>query len=89
MIACALDRLTLIAAGSEPKLGALFARAELKRTFCGQNSVFLAATPEAQRLDRGRARSAGCAAGNQSVDIHYCLLNGFCQPRSAAGARGG
>ena len=44
MIACALDRLTLVAAGSEPKLGALFARAELKRTFCGTNSVFVAAT---------------------------------------------
>jgi hypothetical protein len=44
MLACALDRLTLIAAGSEPKIGALFAQAELKRTFCGANNVFLAAT---------------------------------------------
>jgi hypothetical protein len=44
MIACALDRLTLIAAASEPKIGALFARAELKRNFCGTNSVFIAAT---------------------------------------------
>jgi hypothetical protein len=46
MIACALDRLTLLAAGSDPRLGALFARAELKRTFCGTNSVFVAATPK-------------------------------------------
>lgn len=46
MIACALDRLTLIAGGGEPKLAALFARAELKRNFCGQKSVFLAATPK-------------------------------------------
>ncbi len=46
MIACALDRLTLTAGGSEPKLTALFARAELKRSFCGQQSVFLAATPK-------------------------------------------
>jgi hypothetical protein len=46
MIACALDRLTLVAAGSEPKLGALFARAELKRTFCGQQGVLVAATPK-------------------------------------------
>jgi hypothetical protein len=45
MVACALDRLTLISAASDPKLTALFARAELKRNFCGQTSVFLAATP--------------------------------------------
>lgn len=45
-IACALDRLTLNAAGGDAKLSALFARAELKRTFCGHNSVFLAATPK-------------------------------------------
>ena len=44
MIACSLDRLTLVAAGSEPKIGALFAQAELKRNFCGANNVFLAAT---------------------------------------------
>jgi hypothetical protein len=45
MAACALDRLTLISAASDPKLTALFARAELSRNFCGQDSVFLAATP--------------------------------------------
>ena len=62
MIACALDRLTLIAAGSEPKIGALFAQAELKRTFCGANNVFLAATRkrndwiEAERDPRLRGR---------------------------------
>jgi hypothetical protein len=47
-IACALDRLTLFGGRSEPRLGALFARAELKRTFCGANSVFVAATPKRQ-----------------------------------------
>jgi hypothetical protein len=46
MAACALDRLTLISAASDPKLTALFARAELRRNFCGQNSVFLAVTPK-------------------------------------------
>ena len=46
MIACALDKLTLIAAGSDPKLGALFAHAELKRNFCGANGVIFAATPK-------------------------------------------
>ncbi len=45
-IACALDRFTLLAAGSDPKVGALFARAELKRTFCGQRNPLLAATPK-------------------------------------------
>jgi hypothetical protein len=46
MVACALDRLSLVAAGSEPRLATLFARAELRRTFCGQKNVFLAATPK-------------------------------------------
>jgi hypothetical protein len=48
MVACALDRLTLFGGRSEPRLGALFARAELKRTFCDANSVFVAATPKRQ-----------------------------------------
>ena len=43
--ACALDRLSLLAAGSEPKVREMFARAELKRNFCGQRSPLLAATP--------------------------------------------
>jgi len=62
MIVCAIDHLTLMSARSEPKLAALFARAELKRTFCGQNGVLLAATPkpndwiEAARDPRLRGR---------------------------------
>ena len=43
-LACALDRLTLLAAGSEPKVGALFAQAELNRSFCGQRNLLLAPT---------------------------------------------
>ena len=46
MLACALDRLTLLSAGSEPKVGALFAQAELNRSFCGQRNPILAATPK-------------------------------------------
>ena len=46
IVACALDRLTLLAAGGDPKIGALFAHAELKRSFCGTRSVILAATPK-------------------------------------------
>lgn len=45
-LSCTLDRLTLISAGGEPKLAELFARAEVKRSFCGQRSPILAATPE-------------------------------------------
>jgi hypothetical protein len=45
-LACALDRLTLLAAGSEPKVGALFAQAELHRSFCGQREPLMAATPK-------------------------------------------
>jgi hypothetical protein len=49
-LACALDRLTLLAAGSEPKVGALFARAELNRSFCGQRDPILAPTPKYKLL---------------------------------------
>jgi len=45
-LACLLDRLTIISAGGDPALAGLFARAELKRTFCGQRNPILAATPE-------------------------------------------
>ncbi len=45
-LACALDRLTLLSAGSEPKVGALFAQAELNRSNCGQRDSILAATPK-------------------------------------------
>ena len=45
-LACALDRLTLLAAGSEPKVGALFAQAELHRSFCGHRAPILAPTPK-------------------------------------------
>jgi hypothetical protein len=43
-VACVLDRLTLV--NGDQKLDELFARAEVKRTFCGQRNPILAATPE-------------------------------------------
>jgi hypothetical protein len=49
-LACALDRLTLLAAGSERKIGALFAQAELNRSYCGQRSTLLAPTPKHSAL---------------------------------------
>jgi hypothetical protein len=43
-LGCMLDRLTMV--NGDSQLGAFFARAEIKRTFCGQRSPILAATPE-------------------------------------------
>ena len=44
MVACLLDRLTLV--NGDAKLAEMFARAEVKRTFCEQRNPILAATPE-------------------------------------------
>ena len=46
MLSCTIDRLTLNSAGGSLALDELFAHAEVKRTFCGQRSPILAATPE-------------------------------------------
>jgi hypothetical protein len=48
-LGCALDRLTILSAGGDPRLDELFAHAELKRTFCGQRNPILAATPEREQ----------------------------------------
>lgn len=45
-LACALDRLSVLSAGGDTAIARLFARAELKRTFCGLRNPILAATPE-------------------------------------------
>ena len=45
-VSCALDRLTLMSAGSDPDIARLFARAELKRNFCGMRDHLLYATPK-------------------------------------------
>ena len=45
-ISCALDRLTVMSAGSDPDIARLFAHAELKRSFCGQRDHLLYATPK-------------------------------------------
>src|SRR5579872_4949991 len=49
-LACALDRLSLLSAGSEPQVGALFAQAELSRSYCGQRDPILASTPKYKLL---------------------------------------
>jgi hypothetical protein len=45
-LACVLDRLTMLSAGGDSRLDAIFARAEVKRTFCNRRNPILAATPE-------------------------------------------
>jgi len=60
----ALDRLTLLSADSEPKVAALFAQAELNRSYCGQRNPIPATTPKYHRLwkaltNRTEARRAG------------------------------
>jgi len=62
-LACALDRFTLLSAGSEPKVGVLFAKAELNRTFCGQHDPILAPTPKHQLLWKAVAARATSAQG--------------------------
>ncbi len=57
-LACALDRLTLLSAGSEPKIGAIFAQAELNRSYCGQRDPLLAATPKYHLLWKALANRA-------------------------------
>ena len=44
VLACMIDRLTIV--NGDAPLTAFFAHAEIKRTFCGQRSPILAATPE-------------------------------------------
>jgi hypothetical protein len=48
-LACALDRLTILSAAGDSRVAGLFARAELKRTFCGRRNPILAATPEGRQ----------------------------------------
>ncbi len=55
-LACALDRLTLLAAGSEPKVGALFAQAELNRSYCGQRNPLMMPTPKHRALWKAASR---------------------------------
>ena len=45
-ISCALDRLSLLSAASDPEITRLFAHAELRRNFCGQRDAPIYATPK-------------------------------------------
>jgi hypothetical protein len=61
-LTCALDRLTMLSAGGDAKLAGLFANAEIKRTFCGQRSPILAATPEREAQLATAPRNAKTAS---------------------------
>ena len=91
-LACALDRLTLLAAGSEPKVGALFAQAELNRSFCGQRDPILAADAQIQAAlestgeppaSRGAsaAESSCHAKDSQTLSTLQRGDDVFCAPR--------
>ena len=45
-LSCALDRLSLVSAASDPEITRLFAHAELRRNFCGQRDAPIYATPK-------------------------------------------
>jgi hypothetical protein len=49
-LARALDRLTTLTSGNEPKISVLFAQAELNCSYCGQRSSLLASTPKHKTL---------------------------------------
>ena len=49
-LSCALDRLALLSAGNDPKVGMLFAKAELNRSYCGERDPLIAATPKYKLL---------------------------------------
>jgi hypothetical protein len=54
-IACVLDRLSVIAAGSDPKVAALFAKAELDRKFCKEKAALRgAALKRSDWIEAGR-----------------------------------
>ena len=65
-LSCALDRFNLVAAGSEPKVTALFAQAELNRTFCNQKSPLLVATPKYTQLWKALGQSVDASARAQA-----------------------
>jgi len=70
MLSCTIDRLTINSAGGNSALDELFAQAEVKRTFCGQRSPILAATP---------GREAPALAPREIK--HSAKLRGHIQPR--------
>lgn len=61
LLACAMDRLTLLAAGSDPGTAEFFAKAEMRRRFCGTNPSIGATVrhTEAGKLGARAAMRAG------------------------------
>ena len=57
-VGCMLNRLTLLAAGNDPKLAELFAQAELKRGDCANPSQSAESVDWVTRPDNPRLRGA-------------------------------
>jgi len=71
-LSCPLDRLTLLAAGNDSKVGALFAQAELRRNFCGQRNILMAPTPKYRALWKAIAERQ---RGANSYSLRFIGLN--------------
>ena len=69
----------MLSAGGDNKLAGLFANAEIKRTFCGQRSPILAATPE---------REAQLGTTPRNARLHPASSCADAKPHSVIGLRG-
>ena len=76
-VACALDRLTMLSAGNDPKLAELFARAELRRAGCGAlapaSADWVTATHEPRAA---RPALTGPAARRNLQPLHAIMFQG-------------
>ena len=90
-ISCALDRLTLMSAGSEPDIARLFAHAELKRTLLrpARSAAVRNAEAAGRRDEFGQARRRGCDCADDAQIAARYFRNGLGEPRPPAGAVGG
>jgi len=62
LLACAMDRLTLLAAGSDPGTAEFFAKAELRQRFCGKEPIIGAAVRHAEPAKAKAAMRAALPA---------------------------
>jgi len=86
-LACAVDRLTLLAAGSEPKIGALFAEAELRRRFCGQRDPIIAPTPKYTALWKALAQRPPPRHARRRSRVSHGIAQAIIHPLTSARIR--
>ena len=75
-IVCALDQLTLLSAGGDARLAGLFARADQKRTFCGDKrpSISVAPSRPIGSMFRPSRNCGGASLPSISHTRQYLLL---------------